>query len=544
MAPSSIHETGAPYVWEVKPSEPLADPPGWLVDLLRGSRGSERPKPAPLAPGELILEGARNDRLFRLAASLRGKGLSEAAIKAALLEENKERCDPPLSEREVERIAASSGRYPGGTSIIASTAYSPPPRVWPELPPEVLHGLAGEVVRTIDPHTEADPAAILFQFLVAFGNVIGRSAHFRVEADEHPGNLFAVLLGESAKGRKGTSWGHIKRLLRSTDEAWTLGRVVSGLSSGEGLKYHVRDPRTEKQPIKEKGRVTGYQEVEADAGVNDKRLLVVEAEYASTLRVLQREGNTLSPVIRCAWDDGNLRTLTKSDPTTATGAHVSIIGHCTNHELLRYLDSTEAGNGFANRFLWVCARRSKELPEGGELHKVDLAPILHRLKAAVDFAVQVGELRRDEAARALWREIYSDLSAGRPGLYGAVTARGEAQVVRLSLLYALADCSPVIREEHLLAALGAWAYCDTSARYVFGTATGDRVADRIEAELRARPEGLTRDEIRDLFARNQTSERISQALELLHTAGRAVPLQEKGDRGRPVERWIAAQATR
>lgn len=413
-------------------------------------------------------------------------------------------------------------------------------RAWPTLPPEALHGLPGEVVRTLDPHTEADPAAILFQTLVAFGNVLGRSAHFRVEADEHPGNLFAVLVGDSAKGRKGTSWSHIKRLFRSVDETWVLNRVVQGLSSGEGLKYHVRDPRVEKQAIKEKGRVVGYQEVEVDAGEPDKRLLVIEAEFASVLRVLQREGNTLSAVIRCAWDDGNLRTLTKSDPTVATGAHVSIIGHCTAQETLRYLDSTEAGNGFANRYLWVCGRRSKELPEGGELHKVDLGPLLRRLGEAVDFAGQVGELRRDDAARAVWRAVYSDLSAGRPGLYGAATARAEAQVVRLSLLYALADRSALIREEHLLAALAAWSYCDASARYIFGTATGDRVADRIETELGARPEGLTRKDLHSLFGRHESAERISGALSLLRDAGR-VRAEAVQTGGRPAERWFSCR---
>lgn len=565
VAPPSVGANGTAYAWAVEPSEALVDCPAWGLDLIRGANGAERPRHEPLAPGELIPQGERNDRLFRLAASLRAKGLSEPAIRAALLEENRLRCDPPLPAGEVEKIAESAGRYPegssqtaGGLSSLTSQSGTPPgrqglssltslssqpdtPRVWPTLPPEVLHGLFREVVRTLEPHTEADPAAILFQFLAAFGNVIGRSSHFRVEADEHPGNIFLALLGESAKGRKGTSWSHIKRLYRSTDEAWAFGRVVSGLSSGEGLKYNVRDPRTEKQPIKEKGKVIGYQEVETDAGVQDRRLLVVEPELASTLRVLQRDGNTLSAVVRCAWDDGNLRTLTKSDPTTATGAHISIIGHCTNHELLRYLDSTEAGNGFANRFLWACARRSKELPEGGELHKVDLRPLLRRLTAAVDFGARARELRRDEAARGLWREVYHDLSAAKPGLYGAVTARGEAQVVRLSLLYALGDCSPVIRQEHLLAALGAWAYCDASARYIFGTATGDRVADRIEEELRAKPQGLTRKELHDLFGRHEAADRIEKALSLLRTAKR-IQVEAVSTGGRPSERWSVCRS--
>jgi len=303
---------------------------------------------------------------------------------------------------------------------------------WPApMAPEAFHGLPGEFVRLVEPHTEADPAGLLVQFLVAMGNVIGRGPHFVAEGSRHYLNLFAALVGLTAKGRKGTSWAHTGNIAAAVDETWK-DRVVHGLSSGEGLIWAVRDPITQRQPVKEKGRLTGYEDVVVDAGVEDKRLLVVEGEFATALRVLGREGNTLSAVVRNAWDTGDLRTLTKNSPAKATGAHISIIGHVTRDELLRYLDSTEAANGFANRFLWVCVRRSKVLPDGGRLHEVDMAPFVRRLRAAVEFARSVGELRRDEEARAIWHEVYPELSEGKPGLLGAVIARAEAQVMRLA----------------------------------------------------------------------------------------------------------------
>lgn len=58
--------------------------------------------------GERIREGERNDTLYRLARSLKARGLSEAAILAALQTENGQKCDPPLSDAEVERIAANA----------------------------------------------------------------------------------------------------------------------------------------------------------------------------------------------------------------------------------------------------------------------------------------------------------------------------------------------------------------------------------------------------------------------------------------------------
>src|SRR5215211_3582025 len=116
-------------------------------------------------------------------------------------------------------------------------------------------------------------------------------------------NLFAVLVGVSSKGRKGTSWGRVLQLFELAAPDW-IPRVQSGLSSGEGLIWAVRDAVEKQQPIKERKQITRYERVVVDEGVEDKRLLAFEAEFASTLRVLGREGNTLSALIRQAWDRG------------------------------------------------------------------------------------------------------------------------------------------------------------------------------------------------------------------------------------------------
>ena len=62
----------------------------------------------------VIDDGTRNDTLFKLGCSLRGKGISEAAIWAALQEENKQKCNPPLNERELENIFKQVCKYPEG----------------------------------------------------------------------------------------------------------------------------------------------------------------------------------------------------------------------------------------------------------------------------------------------------------------------------------------------------------------------------------------------------------------------------------------------
>src|SRR5262249_19238746 len=174
------------------------------------------------------------------------------------------------------------------------------------------------------------------------------------EADRPYPNEVLGLLGRTSKGRKGSSWGHIFRLLQEAEEQFAADRVQSGLSSGEGLIWAVRDPIEKQEKVKERGQPARYETVVADPGIEDKRLLVFEPEYANVLKQTERQGNTLSTTIRQAWESGSLRSLTKNSPARATGAHVSLVGHCTIDELRRYLSTTEAANGFGNRHLWVC----------------------------------------------------------------------------------------------------------------------------------------------------------------------------------------------
>lgn len=392
---------------------------------------------------------------------------------------------------------------------------------WPILPREALHGLAGQIVQVIGPHSEADPAAILVQFLAACGNLLGSGPHCVVESTWHALNLFAVLVGESSKARKGTSWGHIDRLFSRVDPTWASTRVTGGLSSAEGLISEVQD---DAEPPK------------------DRRLLIVQSEFASVLRVMAREGNTLSPVLRAAWDSGNLRTLVKHDPLKATGAHISVIGHITRPELLRYLSDTEQHNGFANRLLWCAVRRSKCLPEGGAVPAPDLHVLAERLRVVVQWATKkCGQIKRDDAARKLWAEVYPHLSEGLLGLLGAATSRAEAQVLRLSAIYAVLDMSNTVRVEHLRAALALWDYSFASARYIFGDVTGDPVADRIREALEGTSDGLTRTDISKLFGRHASADRIGQALTQLAALGIAQREILKGE-GRSTEVWTAKKA--
>lgn len=402
-----------------------------------------------------------------------------------------------------------------------------------------FRGLAGEFVNLLEPHTEASQVAILLQTLTAFGSIIGRGPHWRVESTKHFLNLYCVAVGQTAKARKGTSLGRVFGLFECVDPNWFNKRIVSGLSSGEGLIDQVRDQVVEWQDVTEKGRITSKVEVVVDQGVEDKRLLVVETEFASVLKQAERMGNVLSMCIRQGWESGSLRSATKNAPVKATGAHISIIGHITGDELKRYLTSTECASGFGNRFLWYAVRRSKLLPFGGLA--VDVSPFVGIFKDRVDFARCVAEMPLDDQAHELWHEIYERLSRDRPGLVGAICGRAEAQTRRLACLYALLDCRHQVELSHLESAIALWDYCERSTAFLFGESTGDDLADEIRAALLKRPDGMSRDDIYQLFSRHQKRDRITRALVVLENSSLAHKQLIKTS-GRPKEIWKSGMA--
>ena len=132
----------------------------------------------------------------------------------------------------------------------------------------------------------------------------------------------ATLVGPTAKGRKGTSLGQVMSVLGHADPQWAADRVMSGLASGEGLIWAVRDEIRERHPIRQGGRIINYEEVVSDPGILDKRLVVAEPEYSRVLQVIERETNTLSAIIRQAWDTGNLRILTKKQAPRHGRSHL------------------------------------------------------------------------------------------------------------------------------------------------------------------------------------------------------------------------------
>ena len=403
----------------------------------------------------------------------------------------------------------------------------------PQLADDALYGIVGEYVRLVAPTTEAHPAALLVSMLSGLGVLIGRGPTMITDKAPQHSRLYVILCGPTSNGRKSTAISHAKWLLRAIDA--DSPRTLSGLSSGEGLIEAVRDPR-----LPELDDATGKVLVPGDKGEPDKRLLVVENEFGGVIHKLGRDGNTLSSVVREAFDGNTLQTMTrKRNGLIATAPHIGIIGCITPAEIRRGLSEVDIGNGFANRFLLVWTEREHLLPHGGDVpHRAET--LVRELAHAVSTARQFQTVGWSASGAARWTAIYSALTQPiAAGQMASLLARGPTHVIRLAMTFALLDSANLVDAAHLDAALAVWQYCADSARYVFHASEtlSARAVQYLNALHSAGVIGLDREALRKVEGSNSTpAATITAALAELREAG-LVRMAMHKTTGRPREVW-------
>jgi hypothetical protein len=317
---------------------------------------------------------------------------------------------------------------------------------FPELRDEALYGFAGVVVNGVDLHTEASKAAVLFQLLTVFGALVGQNAFLEITGDRHPSRLFTLIVGDTATGAKGTSWGIIRALCGRADIPGYTEMFLDGVASGEGL----------------------IKKLEGDGNT----ALLFESEFARLLTSQKWDGSTLSSRLRSAWDGNDLSHDTmKGSVLKATNPHAVIIGHVTPDELVHKLGADLIANGYGNRFLYCCSRRSKEI------HDTDDAALPDAILTVFASRFKNSVLRaRALSGRARWfgpeaSELFKATCKTLPrndGTLGKLTQRDRPYILRLALTYALLDGTLEVNVDHVKAAAAIWDYSYQSALWMFG----------------------------------------------------------------------------
>lgn len=410
----------------------------------------------------------------------------------------------------------------------------------PKVPPAAWHGAIGDAVREIAPTTEADPVAVLASLLALFGALVGDTPFVRVGGVRHPARIWPLVIGKTGSGRKGTSLAEARTFVRGWStyaENYVGHRLVSGLSSGEGLLSALGAVAAVAAASEKKGLA----DAQPEAIAPDGRLTVVESEFARVLAAAKREGNTLGPILRQLWDEGQAAILTRAAPLTVNGAHLTVIAHVTPRELRLRLAESDLAGGTVNRFLLIASERPHLLAH--DIVQAQVDRMAKELGEAVETARwATREVRRDRAANQLWTEVYAALCADEPdGSLGAVLARGPAYTMRLALVYALADGASAISPDHLMAGLAVWHYASETARLVFADTTRRNDIDRLRDFIAGAGGGRTRNEIYNLFGRNKSGAEIDELLADLENRG-DVGTETESSGGRPVTRhwWTGA----
>ena len=435
--------------------------------------------------------------------------------------------------------------------ILPSTAISPPTarNKWPSsiLGTEAIHGPIGQYVTEVAPLTEADPAAILMQCLVMFGNRLGRSAKYHVGPTIHHANEFLLVVGTTGNGKKGMAkdtaeilfqnTGQVSEIQMESEETGSLSDPLicyssDGLTTGQGLIHAVRDasPARGEKPD--------------DPGIKDKRLLIIEPEFQRVLAQARKQDSILSSTLRNLWDSGKAALKNRVDPIKTTNAHVSLIAHISPEELKSQTVAIDYQNGFLNRF-WICmARRSQFISRPKVLLAENYTHIRDQLRNALRSAQSTSTptpppLTMDAQADEYYDSIYKpELEKVRHGLNESLMARAAPHVCRMAMIYAKADGSMQIRLPHLRAAHALWKYSEKSAEYLFGRSTGNKHADKILAILEEVPEGMTATQIYEKTGKNLNEKVRADAMEVLESQGMVIR-QQTTLNGRTVDLWTA-----
>jgi len=104
-----------------------ANMPEWLVNRIKAAKSPAGNSAAFTMPATLPA-GQRNDHLYRLARSLKAKGLTAVSALAALQAENKAKCSPPLEENEIAAISAHAFLQPDQADFKANRNEAEPRR--------------------------------------------------------------------------------------------------------------------------------------------------------------------------------------------------------------------------------------------------------------------------------------------------------------------------------------------------------------------------------------------------------------------------------
>jgi len=413
---------GKAYAWvpgyELKgPLETLSEPPAWLVELLDGGGLPHNASHAATclpegknlaASGDMIPSGQRNAALTSLAGTMRRAGMTADEIRTVLVVVNRNRCQPPLDDREVRRIAQSVARYePQEDGRNANRRYQPKNGTSAAEFAESAELLSAELgcdektnllltrdfagcsdfplyalpvvlrpfVETGAEAIQCPPDFVAVPLLTALGAVIGRTYVIEVKPGwQEPTALWTVVVG-----RPGTAKSPALRL--ATKPLSTLQRKlaeehaiqmdiydVEAKHHKKDFKRWERDQKSADNPPAEPEKPVSRRIIVSDATVealapimldNPRGIILFRDELAGWINSMnQYKGNKGGDVqfFLSTWNGAPVivdRKSQQGENINIPETYLAVTGSCQPEVLLRTLGRERQEDGFASRLL-VC----------------------------------------------------------------------------------------------------------------------------------------------------------------------------------------------
>lgn len=461
--------------------EDLGLPP-WAVALIRDGLAADT---------EGRYQGDRSRALWAVLLALVKAGATDATIVAVLMHEehalsavvlgHAKRPDkvgrwllPQIAKARERAAQEGPGRATAGPD---ERRYIPVP-----LPPQgLLYGPIGRWATEATEHSEATPEAAFAHMAAYAGCVLGRDATLWVGDVQHHPRLYVLIGGRTSKGRKGTSAAPTERLHHQLEVVDAVtGRIAGahgtaaplpatpnvhfgGLSTREGLTYCLRDPTMRLDPKTDELTVE-------DPGIKDKRLYVVETEFANVLAQSQRDGNTLSAALRDCWDGRDLAPLTKRERVRASAPHVCLVAHVPPRELLELVEDRQISNGFLNRYIVLWSERRRLVPFPQRTPDDKLRGWASDLHAALTWVRRTRpEMKLSDLAADRYRQLYlwSWAEPSDNEIVATLLQRAPAHALRLAMILALIERRSTISESDLECAAAWIQYAQSSVEYLW-----------------------------------------------------------------------------
>lgn len=479
VGPGSIVDSKA---YELVGVEHILDlPEPWARAALDEKRSTSRVASGTLMVGgkgpAQVTRGHRHKYLRDQARHLVGVGLSGEALFAAVMDLN-QKMPEPKTEADVRRaigeaegrfepdeVDEETGRRASQTDEDAPLLPRPSLGDFPVAPePEAFAGLLGECALTLAEGTDASTVALLGSVIAFCGALIPGQAYFHRLQTSSP---FIALVGESSIGRKGTAMIRAQDSVSSAFEPVYVNRaILDGINSGEGLVAELAYKR-EHFPH------------EPTVG------LVLEEEYASLLASRGRDGSTLDPKMRVAFDGGPLSNRKVGGRQVVVPPYwLPALIAITPSEIRTRLEAGALQSGSANRWLYLPVVRRDVVPTNAD--PVFSPGQTEQLKAARRWAIDQERILAVDHDVIEALSTYADFLPGvSSGIAGDLTRRYAVIAFRVALVHAMAERSKVVTTHHLVRSLALVEYARSGIGWVFGGTVNDPYADLLLRHLQS-----------------------------------------------------------